>query len=336
MGSSGMKQSVDPTASTDADSGWENFFDPSKTQRRRSMMLLSLGALLGLLVAGYGLFTAKGTRSHWVPPEDLALVNNRPILRSDFMTQVETQFTIAFAQSTPAQRKQVLEDMLTEELLVQRGLEIDLPSFDPEVRSVMGAGVELEISADVLAQQPTEQQLHAYYASHTSKYRSAAWMRMRDLVAKSSGGTQTVAQAMSNAQRAVTALRGAARLDQVMERYRMEDSRALLDAGHVDTGQIFEFAAKAKVSADVYAAAATLQAGQVSDPIPQSDGVHVVVMLEHHLPVQEDYAAAADRVWADFKKDALARGRDAEVRYLRSRADLLLSSDASALEVHGP
>jgi parvulin-like peptidyl-prolyl isomerase len=335
MSSSGTKRS-DPTASTDADgSGWENFFDPSKTQRRRSMVLLSLGALLGLLVAGYGLFTAKGTRSHWVPPEDLALVNSRPILRSDFMTQVETQFTLAFAQSTPAQRKQVLEDMLTEELLVQRGLEMDLPSFDPDVRSAMGAGVELEISADVLAQQPTEQQLHAYYASHMSKYRSAGWVRIRDLVAKRPGA-QTMAQAISTAQRAVAALRGAAPLEQVVERYRMEDSGALLDAGHVDTGQIFEFAAKAKLGADVYAAAANLQAGQVSDPIRQSDGAHVVVMVEHQLPVQEDFAGAADQVWADFKKDALARGRDAEVRYLRSRADILLSDDASALEVHGP
>jgi hypothetical protein len=332
-----------PKADADG-SGWEDFFDPSKPQRRRSMVLLSLGALLGLVVAGYGLFTAKGTRSHWVPPEDLALVNNRPILRSDFMTQVETQFTIAFAQSTPAQRKQVLDDMLTEELLVQRGLEIDLPSFDPDVRSTMGAGVELEISADVLAQQPTDQQLRAYYASHMSKYRSAGWLRMRDLVAKSIGGTQTVAQALSNAQRAVTALRGAAPvaqviaqvIAQVMERYRMEDSGALLDAGHVDTGEIFEFAARTKLGADVYAAATNLRAGQVSDAIPQSDGVHVVVMVEHHFPVQEDYATAADQVWMDFKKEALARGRDAEVRYLRSRADILLSADAGALEVHGP
>src|SRR5579863_2954060 len=147
-----------------------DFFDPSKPQVRRSMLFFALGALIGLVIAGYGLFTAKGTRSHSVPPEDLALVNNRPILRSDFMTQVQTQFTLPFAQSTPAQRRQVLEDMLAEELQVQRGLEIDLPSFDPDVRSALVAGVELEISADVLAQQPTEAQLRSFYASHLGKY----------------------------------------------------------------------------------------------------------------------------------------------------------------------
>jgi len=133
-----------------------DFFDPSKPQARRSMAFLALGALIGLGIAGYGLFTAKGTRSHTVPPEDLALINNRPILRSDFMTQVQTQFTVPFAQSTPDERKKVLEDMVAEELQVQRGLEIDLSSFDPDVRAAMVAGVQLEITADVMAQQPSE------------------------------------------------------------------------------------------------------------------------------------------------------------------------------------
>lgn len=300
------------------------------------MLFFALGALIGLAIAGYGLFTAKGTQSHAVPPEDLALVNGRPILRSDFMTQVQTQFSLPFAQSSPAQRRRVLDDMLAEELQVQRGLEIDLPSFDPDVRTAMVAGVELEVSADVLAQQPTEQQLRDYYAAHVGKYVSQGQLRLRDLVARSGGAGRSADQAMSDAQQAVTALRAAVPLEKVMQRYRLEDSRALLDSGQVDTGEVFEFAAKAKLGTEVYAAAATLHGGQVSDPIPQSDGVHVVVMVEHQMPVQQDYAAAADKVWNDFKNDAQMQVRAAEVRYLRSRADILLSSDARVLEDLNP
>jgi parvulin-like peptidyl-prolyl isomerase len=312
-----------------------DFFDPSKPQARRSMVFFGLGALIGLVIAGYGLFTARGTRSHSVPPEDLALVNNRPILRSDFMTQVQTQFTIPFAQSSTEQRKRVLEDMLAEELQVQRGLEIDLPSFDPDVRTAMVAGIELEITADVLAQQPTEQQLHDYYNAHQDKYVSEGMLRMRDLVARSDSAA-TIDQAMANASQAVMALRAGMPLEQVMQRYRLEDSRKLLDAGHIDTGEIFEFAAKAKLGAEVYAAAAALPGGQVSDPIRQSDGAHVVVMFEHRMPVQEDYATAADKVWSDYKSEAQARVREANVRYLRGRADILLSTDARALEGRAP
>jgi parvulin-like peptidyl-prolyl isomerase len=307
-----------------------DFFDLSKPHVRRSMVLLALGALLGLAIAGYGLFTAKGTRSRSVPPEDLALVNNRPILRSDFMAQVQTEFATPFAESTPEQRAKVLMDMVAEELQVQRGLEIDLPSFDPDVRTALVAGVQLEISADVMAQQPTDQELRAYYEAHKDHYVGEGVLRMRDLVAKS-GAAATAGQTMANAQQATTALRAGLPVEQAMQRYRLEDSGALMAAGHVDTGEIFEFAARAKLAREIYAIVASLQSGQVSEPIRQSDGVHVVVMLEHRMPVREDYATAADQVWTDYKNEAQARVREANVRYLRSRADILLSPEAREL-----
>ena len=86
----------------------EEFFDISKPSVRRSMTLLAGGALIGLGLAGYGLFTAKGTRSYAVPPEAVALVNQRQILRSDFMTQTQTQFVLPFAQTSREQRRTVL------------------------------------------------------------------------------------------------------------------------------------------------------------------------------------------------------------------------------------
>jgi parvulin-like peptidyl-prolyl isomerase len=308
-----------------------DFFDLSKPHVRRSMVLLALGALLGLAIAGYGLFTAKGTRSRSVPPEDLALVNNRPILRSDFMTQVQTEFAAPFAKSLPEQRSKVLKDMVAEELQVQRGLEIDLPSFDPDVRNALVAGVQLEVTADVMAQQPTDQELRAYYEAHKDRYVGEGVLRMRDLVAKS-GAAATAEQAMANAQQALTALRAGMPVEQAVRRYRLEDSGALMAAGHVDTGEIFEFAARAKLAREIYAIVATLPGGQASEPIRQSDGVHVVVMLEHRMPVREDYAAAADQVWTDYKNEAQARVREGSVRYLRSRADILLSPEARDLE----
>jgi len=314
-----------------SDQSSEDFFDLSKPHVRRSMALLALGALLGLAVAGYGLFTAKGTRSRSVPPEDVALVNNRPILRSDFMTQVQTELAAPFTQSMPEQRAKTLQDMVAEELQVQRGLELDLPSFDPDVRTALVAGVQLEATADVLAQQPTDQELRAYYEAHKDRYIGEGVLRMRDLVAKS-GAATAAEQVMANAQRAVTALRAGMPVEQAVQRYQLEDSGALMAAGHVDTDEIFEFAARAKLAREIYAASATLHDGQVSDPIRQSDGVHVVVMLQHHMPVREDYATAADQVWTDYKNEAQARMRETNVRYLRNRADILLSPEVRAFE----
>jgi parvulin-like peptidyl-prolyl isomerase len=304
----------------------EEFFDISKPSVRRSMMLLAGGALIGLAIAGYGLFTARGTRSHAVPPEAVALVNQRQILRSDFMTQTQTQFVLPFAQTTPEQRHMVLEDMINEELTVQRGLEIDLPSYDPDVRNALVAGVELEVTADVLSQRPTPEELHAYYEHHQDKYSTEGVMQLRDLLVKTDA-SHPAAAAQAKALAAVEALRRGQPLDAVIKKFDLADSGRFMDAGHADTGDIFQFALRAKLDDLLYQATLALHDGEVSDPVPESDGVHVVVMIKHRFPVQQTFEEASNQIWTDVKKEAQAKVRSANLTYLRSRADIILAPE---------
>jgi hypothetical protein len=290
------------------------------------MVLLASGALIGLAIAGYGLFTAKGTRSSAVPPEAVALVNQRQILRSDFMTQTQTQFVLPFAQTTRAQRHAVLEDMINEELMVQRGLEIDLPSYDPDVRNAFVAGVELEVSADVLSQQPTAEELRAYYERHKDKYSTEGVMQLRDLLIKTDA-SRAVAAAHATALEAAAALRRGQSLDAVIKKFDLVDSGRFMDAGHADTGDIFEFAARAKFDDTLYQATRPLHDGEVSDPVPESDGMHLIVMIKHRFPVQQTLAEASNQVWTDVKKEAQAKVRSANLTYLRSRADIILAPE---------
>ena len=232
------------------------------------MILLASGALIGSAMAGYGLFTAKGTRSHAVPPEAVALVNQRQILRSDFMTQTQTQFVLPFAQTSREQRRTVLEDMINEELMVQRGLEIDLPSYDPDVRNALVAGVELEVTADVLSQQPTPEGLRAYYEHHKDKYSTEGVMQLRDLLVKTDA-SHPAAAAHAAALAAVAALRLGQTLDAVIKKFGLVDSGRFMDAGHADTGDLFQFALRAKLDDALYEATLPLHDGEVSDPVEE-------------------------------------------------------------------
>ena len=294
----------------------------AQRSERRSLILLAIGAVIGLGIAGYGLFTAKGTRTHGVPPEAIALVNQRPILRSDFMTQVQTQYGVRFQDTTPAQRERVLEDMIDEELMVQRGLEIDLPSYDPDVRSALVAGVELELFADVIAKRPSEAELEAYYSAHRDKYVRDGSVRMRDLVVPSGAAGAPLERARD----AVQALRAGTPLDQVMQHFALVDSRRLLDSGHVDTGDVFDFAARARLDPAVFAVARGMASGQISDPIATADGVHVVVMVRRVPPQQRSFSESSNEVWRDVTEDAKRRVRAASLRYLRSRSEILVAS----------
>jgi hypothetical protein len=303
-----------------------DFYDLKSVSVRRSMTFLAAGALVGLAIAGYSLFSSKGTGGRDVPVEAMALVNQKPVLRSDFMTQAQNQFATPYEQVTHEQRLQVLKDMINEELLVQRGQEMDLASYDPDVRSALVAGVELEVTADVIAQQPTEPELRDYYEKHKGKYSSEGTLRMRDLLLKLPAGAAPGAIPEA-ASKAVAELRAGMPLEQVMGRYGLVDSGRFLDGGKVDTGQIFEFAAKAKLTDALYAVCVALKSGEISDPVAAEDGVHIIAMQIHNFPVPQDFTLAQDRVWTDLKGERQAAVNKSNLEYLRSRADVLITPE---------
>ena len=286
---------------------------------RRSLLIYAIGAILGLALAGFALFTAKGTTVRSFPPEDAALVNGRQILRSDFRTQTQIEAGVPFEQTTRAQRLKVLNEMLDEELLVQRGLEVDLAATDPDVRSAMVAGVDLQVDADVIAQQPTQAELVDYYNKHIDRYSSDGVMRVIDLAMPI--GTGKIEDAVARATQASSELGHGASLQAVAAKYGLKDS------GRIDSGDNFDFAVKAKLGPDIYNAVKDLEPGQASAPVKQPDGLHVVLVTKRIASVKLDFAKAQDEVWQDYKKDAREANERANLKYLKSRADIVLAPE---------
>jgi hypothetical protein len=128
----------------------DSVWDPTEPRLVRSILLSGLAALVGLGLAGFALFTAKGTSTLIVPPEDVALVNQQPVSRSDYLQLMQNTLGLKPADATPEQRKKILDDMIREELFVQRGKELDVASTDPDVRVAMVSAVEQSIAADVI------------------------------------------------------------------------------------------------------------------------------------------------------------------------------------------
>lgn len=293
---------------------WKSF---SEAHPKRMLILFACGAILGILIAGYSLFTAEGTTTQAIPPENVALVNQRHILRSDFIAQIELETTLPFRETTEAQRRKVLNDMIHEELLVQRGLEIDLAASDPDVRAAMVAGVNMQVDADVLSWQPKEEELRAYYETHKQRYSSEGMMQVKDLV--TAADTAVQGEAAGRAREAVAALRRGVPVERVMAEFKFNDS------GRADEGDMFDFAARIKLGDKVFAAAAPLKDGEVSDPVYDGTDFHIVVMQKRSPPVAREYVQARDAVWQDIKKDAKARVEAANLKFLEERATILVA-----------
>ena len=279
---------------------------------RRSFVFMGSGALLGLLMAGYSLFTARGTSTLAVPPEDVALVNQQPIARSDYLQQLQTLYGADLEHATAEQRRRVLDDMIREELFVQRGKELDVASTDPDVRSAMVNSVEQEIAADALTTQPSETQLHTYYAAHRARYASEGVMNVRDYVF-ALGDSRAAADAAA-------ALGSGVAVPTVLAKWRASDSGKTND-------DEFYFAAKIHLGDALFGAARDLPDGGVSAPIARTDGIHVLQMLKNKKPVPFDYAAARDQVLTDFRNEAIGHLRTGDEGFLRKRANVLIADD---------
>ena len=279
---------------------------------RRSFVLMGCGALLGLMMAGYSLFTARGTSTLFVPPEDVALVNQQPISRSDYLQQLQTLFGVDLAHATREQRQKVLDDMIREELFVQRGRELDVASTDPDVRSALVNAVELEIAIDAVTAQPSEQQLRAYYALHQERYASEGVMSVRDYVFPQSESAAAAA--------AAAALRAAAPTPALLARLHASDPGRAAD-------EEFYFAAKIHLGEPLFEIARHLADGEASAPIAGGQAIHVLYMFKNKQPVPFDFPAARDQVLTDYRNDAIGHLRTGDEAFLRKRANVLIADD---------
>ncbi len=244
--------------------------------------------------------------------DDVAVVNQQPISRSDYLQQLQTLYGVDLPHATAAQRRKVLDDMIREELFVQRGKELDVASTDPDVRAAMVNAVELEIAADAVTSQPSEAQLRAYYASHRARYANEGIMTLRDFVFPSSESAA--------AREAAETLEYSAPTPALLARWHASDSGKVSD-------EEFYFAAKIHLGESLFEAARDLPDGGVSSPIVGADAIHVLYMVKNKKPVPFDFAAARDRVLTDYRNDAIGHLRTGDEAFLRKRANVLIASD---------
>ena len=285
--------------------------DGRQVSSTRSLILMGIGALIGLIIAGYALFTAKGTSTLSVPPEDVALVNQQPISRSDYLIQLQSLYGIDQAHATAEQRGKVLDDMIREELFVQRGKELDVAATDADVRSAMVNAVEQIVAADAITALPSEAKLRAYFDSHRERYASEGSMIIEDIVFANPADAAQARQAL---------IGNVAASGAIAERFHGKSS------GKV-RGEEFYFAAKVHLGDALFDIARGLPNGEVSAPITAPDGTHVLAMIANKKPVGFDFAAARNQLLVDYRTEATKRLQIEDAAFFRKRANVLIAPD---------
>jgi parvulin-like peptidyl-prolyl isomerase len=297
---------------TDQEPERASWRDPSQISSARSFALMAAGVLVGLVLAGYSLFTARSASTLIVPAEDVALVNQQPVSRADYLALLQTLYGVDLSHATQEQRRKVLDDMIREELFVQRGKELDVASTDPDVRSALVNAVELEIAENAITSQPSEAALRRFFETHQERYVSEGIMRVKDLVFPATAlpelpiEPQALKKAISDAQ-TLAHLNGR-------------------DSGKTK-GDEFYFAAKIHLGNELFAVARDLANSSVSKPMQLPDGIHVLEMEQNKQPVPFGFAAAHAQVLSDYRNQAMDKLKLSGESFLRKRANVLIADD---------
>jgi hypothetical protein len=268
---------------------------------RRTDVLLLLGMLGGAVLAARGLVLEGPAARPAMPRDAVAVVNGEPVSRSSFDTAVGLVERDRGGAVTAAEKHRILQRLVDEELLVQRGLELGLPRSDRKLRGDLVAGVIDAATAGAASGEPTAEDLAAFFETRREHFAPPVPLRVAQVfVAR---GPRSEAEASARADAAARRLRDG----EDLARVRGE----LGDPPAVEIPSSFVPATRLRdtVGPSAAAIAQRLGAGEVSDPLRGEDGYRVLVVLERG----ESAPASLEAVRADVL---------AEYQRQRSEADL--------------
>ena len=133
-----------------------------------SLRWLALGALLGLAFAAFGLLRQSGPAP--LPDDAVARINQAVIGVQRYERAVDQLAATLGRRPDDTESNQVLQQLIDEELLVQRGIELDMAATEATVRSAIVQSLIASVTAEADAANPDDAELEQFLADHADDY----------------------------------------------------------------------------------------------------------------------------------------------------------------------
>jgi len=280
---------------------------------RRGAVLLALGAGVGIVAAAVGLVGGAGRRA--LPAGAVARINGQLIAAEEYERVVAG---LAFDRRDgvdPATRRQVLDRLIDEELLVERGLELGLARRDPRVRKDLTAAVIDAVVAESADRQPSEAELAAFSGERPDVLRRSGRLRVRQVWCRVATAADDAA-ALARARDAAARLRHAEDFAAVRDAVGDPELAPLPDA-LLPPAKLLDY-----LGPTALRAALALEPGAVSDPVRSRTGYHVLQLVERREDADLPLTAARPEVLAEFRRRSGERALRAYLDQLRRRGEI--------------
>ncbi len=284
--------------------------------KRRARLALGVGAAVGILLAVAGALVPTASD---FSGSVIARVNGKVITAQDLDFALDRLAGDSHHAATHAERLAALQRLIDQELLIQRGVEIGLLDSDLTIRKAIAGAMIDAIVADVLAKEPREEELYAFYESHKAIFTAPSRVHVQQIYCSGDGD---LAKALSQAEQASAALTRGLSFQEVRERYGDEDSVSIPDA------PLPVNVLRRHLGPTLASAALALNVGDISPPLQSPSGYHILRLVELQPEQVQPYQTVREEVKAEYFR----RRRDEALQHylddLRQKATIVRSPRA--------
>lgn len=278
-----------------------------------SVYLLVAGAALGL---GAAMWSALGVGQSLVRYGDaIAIVDGTPIPRTVYDSAIEGLGTAKRNPLTDGERREALDRIIDEELLLHRALELGLGESDPPSRkALVNAMLQFSI-AEASKRVPTDAELAKFYAERPKLIAPQPLLTVRAV---------SFAQGESDkANRLKAALDSGTDFDEAVKRNGGEG--VLLPGGPVIPAKVAEYA-----GGTIRDTALTLAKGKTAGPLTIGERIVFVHLVDRTETPPPPLEAVRDVVAEEWQKREAEQAFADYVASLRRRARISYSAGAPA------
>ena len=283
--------------------------------QRHRLLLLAVGASIGLLIAATSLFIDARRGADYLPAGAAAGVGARIITQEEYRAQIARLAADKRNPLTEADRVYALDRLIEEELLIQRGLEIGVSQSSPPVRKAIAAAMITQVVAEAAADVPTQTELRELYEQNTDFFSSPGRLHLRLIRIPIRDAPDA---ALASARAAHRSLLAGEPFDTVQRAWGDSTGLPLPDT-LLPPMKVADY-----LGPSLTRAAMELEPGRFSKPIQSGSTYTILYVVDREMPRTPPLADIVDQVAAEYRRQAGDRALREYLDWLRDRAQVVL------------
>jgi parvulin-like peptidyl-prolyl isomerase len=279
---------------------------------QRANWLLVIGATFGITLAASGLLEEPKPA---LGIQTLALVNGAGIDKAQYLNFLDLLATEKRSPLSKVDQRSVLQGMIDEKLLLERGIEIGLTESSPQIRKLIVQQIMQVVLSESETEQTADQELRNFYQANLAYFTIPPRLQVQRMLFKNTANKDSN---IIRAEQAFEALVDGGAYHEVKQQYADADLLSIPNEP-LPKHKLLQYLGAVQTNT-----ALTLNSGELSKPVIDGDNVAIIVVINHVKAKARPFEEIKTQVESEFER---RRGDAALAKYvedLRASADITI------------